>query len=236
MNKSVLRNERLLAVLFLIAGCVLFWIGAFLPIADKKGTIVYLLPLREQVAVAGDNVAMWQWATALFIAGAIMVVFGLTILTAVLRDAGERIFSHLGLAAVSMGAIYWVIFTAFRGGAGIWAAQEMAQSGTSVTLYEGLSAGAQWLFLTYTMLTILGFTAYGAALLQARLLPAWVGWVAIVYGIAELAMLLLTGDVAPLLNYAMPFLFGILLLLRRYGIPANAHDEAQVGSIPASAS
>jgi hypothetical protein len=112
----------------------------------------------------------------------------------------------------------------------------MSQSPTPLALYEGLSAGTQWLFLTYTVLTALAISLYGAAFLQTRVLPSWVGWLAIVYGIGELTMLLLTGDVAPLLHYAMPFLFGILLLLRRSKVPTRVPGEERPNSVPATAS
>jgi hypothetical protein len=49
--------------------------------------------------------------------------------------------------------------------------------------------------------------------LSTLVLPHWVGWLAIVYGLAGLRLLGFTGDAPPFLHYLMPLLIGILLLL-----------------------
>ena len=50
-------------------------------------------------------------------------------------------------------------------------------------------------------------------MLTTRVLPHWVGWLAIVYGLAGLGLVGVTGDVDPFLHLVMPIVIGILLLL-----------------------
>jgi D-alanyl-lipoteichoic acid acyltransferase DltB (MBOAT superfamily) len=94
------------------------------------------------------------------------------------------------------------------------------------SLFEGLSAGTQWLFLIFTMLTALATVIYGWALLRTRLLPTWMGWLAVVYGVMEIAVLIFTGDLPPFCQYIIPLVFGITLLLRKSHVSANIDDEA----------
>ena len=44
-------------------------------------------------------------------------------------------------------------------------------------------------------------------------LPHWVGWLAIVYGLAGLGLLGFIGDAPPFLHHLIPLLIGILLLV-----------------------
>ena len=60
----------------------------------------------------------------------------------------------------------------------------------------------------------LALAAYAGSLLQVVLLPAWVGWATLVFSIALLIQLLITGDTLPGFHYIPPLLIGILLLFR----------------------
>jgi len=76
---------------------------------------------------------------------------------------------------------------------------------------------------------------YGGAVLSTRVLPHWVGWLAIVYGLAGLGLVGVTGDADPFLHLVLPMVIGILLLLRRYQVPAGSQreEEATVASTTA---
>jgi len=67
---------------------------------------------------------------------------------------------------------------------------------------------------------------YGGAVLSTRVLPHWVGWLAIVYGLAGLGLVGVTGDADPFLHLVLPVVIGILLLLRRSQVSAvSQHEE-----------
>ena len=77
--------------------------------------------------------------------------------------------------------------------------------------------------------------AYGGAVLSTRVLPHWVGWLAIVYSLAGLGLVGVIGDADPFLHLVLPLVIGILLLLRRYQVPAGSQreEEATVASTTA---
>ncbi len=88
----------------------------------------------------------------------------------------------------------------------------------------------QALFVIYTLLAFSALVAYGGAMLSTRVLPQWMGWLAIAYGLAGLGLMGFTGDVPPFLYYLLPMVIGILLL-RRSQVPSE-QDEPQRPASP----
>ncbi len=156
---------------------------------------------------------LWRWGTILFISGVVVTALALAMLTGLLRDAGDRTFSHLGLIAFVFGAVLWVICLAFRLSIDPWVAQETAKTGEVPEFYVPLTRWTGVLFVIYTILVFSALAAYGGAVLSTGVLPHWVGWISIVYGLAGLGLLGFTGDAPPFLHHLMPLLIGILLLL-----------------------
>jgi len=212
--ESKLWNEHRVMGTLLLLGAVVFWIGAFMPLFDSKGQVVWLLPLAEQLAVIGDNTGMWQWAHALFVAGAVITLLGIAGLGVELEDTGGRLFARLATTIYLLSAVCWLVLVAFRSQVGVWASQEVVRTGVMPAFYEGLSSGLQALFMTYTVLAIVALALVGAALVQARFPAAWIGWFTIAYSLAELAMLVVTRDLAPLFNFVPPFVLGVSLLVK----------------------
>jgi len=199
----------------LILGCVLFGIGVglYTPIKDEKGAFIFGLPPREWLRLVFAHPLLWRWGTILCISGVIVTILGLAMFTSLLRDAGDRTFSQLGLIAFAFGSVLWVICLAFRLSIDPWAAQETAKTAVIPEFYVPLTRWTGVLFVIYTVLAFSALAAYGAAVLSTGVLPHWVGWLAIVYGLAGLGLLGFTGDAPPFLHYLMPILIGILLLL-----------------------
>jgi hypothetical protein len=212
---SNLLNEHSLTAIPLILAFISFGIGATLPVVGEKGNIrIFTLPVREQLLAVADNPVVWRWAHIFLGAAAILLLVGLTMLTTILEGAGERVLSRLGLVGVLLAIVLWVVFSAHRAVITVRAAQETIGTGTVPPYYEPL---AQWgfaLFYVYAVVGFLALAAYGGSLLQVGLLPAWAGWGTIIYSIAMLVLLLITGDTLPAFHYFPPLLMGILLLMR----------------------
>ena len=215
MAASDLLNEHRLTGIVLILAGIPFAIGATLPVVGEKGNLwIFTLPVREHLLVVADNAAVWRWANIFMGAAAIAMVAGLTMLTTILEGAGERTLSRLGLVGFLFAAVLWVVFSAFRAVITVSAAQELVTTGTVPPYYEPL---AQWgfaLFYVYAVVGFLALAAYGGALLQVGLVPAWAAWATMIFSIAMLALLLITGDTLPAFHYFPPLLIGILLLVR----------------------
>jgi hypothetical protein len=212
---STFWTERHFTGIVLILGSLVFGCGGWLywPIKDEKGIIIFGLSPREWLRLVFDHPGLWRWATLLFISGVIVTVLGLTLLTLLLWDAGDRMFSQLGLIAFAFGAVLWVINLAFRLSIDPWAAQVTAKTEVLPDFYIPLTRWIHALFLIYTVLAFSAMVAYGGAILSTHVLPQWVGWTIIVYSLAGLGLLGFTDDAPPFLHYLVPLLMGILLLL-----------------------
>jgi hypothetical protein len=123
------------------------------------------------------------------------------------------------------GIILMVIFLAFHPGVDPVAAQETARTGVVPNYYLPFHQWTQALFVIYSILAFAALVAYAGAVLSTGVLPHWVGWIALVYGLAGLGLLGFTGRSYPLMHHLLPILMGILLLLRRSELPARSHRE-----------
>jgi hypothetical protein len=92
------------------------------------------------------------------------------------------------------------------------AGQELERRGEVPTYHEPVARWASALFGSYAAIGFLALAAYGGSLLQVNLLPAWAGWVTIVFSIAMLILFLVQGDTLPAFHYCPPLLIGILLI------------------------
>jgi hypothetical protein len=215
-------------VLFQGSAWIPLTIGPPTPLTDSKGTAIYLLPPQAALDVVLHHQALWWWTNTFFMVGTLVTMLGLALLTMLFRQAGDRIFSHLGLILFVVGATLWVIQRAVPLSIDPWAAQELARTGVMPDYYVPLTLWTQALFVIYSLLAYCALIAYGGAILSTRLLPRWMGWLAIVYGLLGLG---LTGFTAgalpgPWFQYVLPMVMGILLLLRRAQVP-SAQDEPQ---------
>ncbi len=226
MAKNAFWTSRRFTGITLILGCVLF-LGAlgFMP-RDTTGNFMVNLPLREQLLVIAAQPSLFQWSFSLLICGIIVTFLGLAMLTTLLRDAGDTTFSSLALIAFLFGDILLVIYIAFPLGIAPLAAQETARRGAVPDYYVQLTLWTQPLFVIYTILAFSALVAYGGAILSTRVLPHWVGWLCIVYGLAGLVLAgFIAGNVPPFLHHLMPIVIGVLLLLRRSRIPSEQDER-----------
>lgn len=203
--------NRLTGIL-LILSFISFAIGGTLPIVGHKGnTGIFTLPVREHLLAVADNPVVWRWANIFMGAAAVVLLAGLSILTTILEQTQERVFSRLGLIGFLLAAVLWVIFSAFRTVVTIRAAQEMQTTDLVPSYYEPL---AQWGFALFFIYAVVGFLAlatYGVSLLQVGLVPGWIGWVTLIFCLSMLAVLLVTGDTLPAFHYLPALLIGIVL-------------------------
>lgn len=227
MTKNSFWTRRRFTGITLIVGCFLFLGAAGLIPRDPSGNFIVNLPLREQLIAIGAQISLFQLSLILFISGLIVTLLGLALLTLLLRDAGDATFSSLALVTLLFGGVLMVIYLAFPLGAGPVAAQETIRTSVVPDSYVQLTLGTQPLFVIYTILAFSALAAYGGAILFTHVLPHWVGWFAIVYGLAGLLLAGFTaGNVPPFLHHLMPILIGVLLLLRRSQAPLE-QDERQ---------
>ena len=235
MAKKPFWTHRRFTGLTLILGCVLFLSGASLPVTNNTGTFIYSLPPQQWLGVVSTHPTLWWWVNVLILSGTLVTLLGFAQFTTLLRGAGDQVFSSSGLIALGFGAVLWVIQLAFRLSIDFSAAQETARTGVMPAFYVPLRAWTDALFAVYTILTFLAAMGFGGALVSTRLLPRWLGLVTMVYSLAGLGLFAAAHDMPPLFHYLLPIVMGILLLLRRYQLPAAGRQkqEAAVASTTA---
>jgi hypothetical protein len=215
MKVSDLFNEPHLAGVLLILAFVSFAIGATLPLVGEKGNMrIFNLPMREYLLAVADNPSGWRSANIFMGTASVILLAGLTMLTTILEGANERTLSRLGLTGFLLASILWVIFSAFRAVITVRAAQETVETGTVPAYYEPIAQWGYALFYVYAVTGFLALAAYGGSLLQVGLVPAWAGWATIIFCIATLILLLITGDTLPAFHYIPGLLLGILLMVQ----------------------
>jgi hypothetical protein len=227
MVKSTFWTLRRFTGITLILGCCLFLGSLGLLPRDSTGNFMVNLPLREQLLVIAAQTTLFQWSFSLLICGIIVTLLGLAMLTTLFRDAGDATFSYLALIALLFGDILLVIYIAFPLGIAPLAAQETVKTGMVPDYYVPLTLWTQPLFVIYTILAFSVLAAYGGAVLSKRVLPHWIGWLAIIYSLAGLVLAGVTaGNVPPFLHHLVPIVIGVLLLLRWSQVPSE-QDERQ---------
>ncbi len=235
MLKSTFWTQRRFTGIILILGCVLYIAAVgFMP-RDTQGNFMVTLPARAALLLIAAQPSLFQWSISLFIGGTIVTPLGFALLTRLLWDAGDRIFSQLALITSLFGAALLVIYAALFLGISPLAAQETARTGVVPGYYLPFNSTTQPLFVMYTILTFSALAVYGGAVLSTRVLPHWVGWLAIVYGLLGLVSAgFVGGNVPPLVHYLLPMVMGILLLLQQSQLPiGNHHEEASTAASPA---
>lgn len=150
--------------------------------------------------------AIWPWPTAQtgihlmwerswVIAAALVNLMGFVLLVSLLRNAGDTILAPPALTL-------YVIGTAVL----------IAAEGSFLSNRE-------WVWpqvVLYVVLAFLAQAAFGAALLRTGLVPAWTGWVTLVWNLGWLATFTITRShdiYYPVLHHVAPLIIGIALLV-----------------------
>ena len=108
----------------------------------------------------------------------------------VLSGSGDRLLARLGTIAYLVGVVLWIVDDALD------------------------LAGGQFIFeleRDYVVLACLAIAAFGGAILRTRILPRWVGGMAVVWAVLYLDRI----GKAPLGPNLIPAIFGLELFIHR---------------------
>lgn len=213
MNSSVIWTANHVTGIVLALSVVFApGIALYMRVRDKHGPIIFGQPPREWLRLIHEHPRPWRWATLSFIGAILTTLFGLDLLSDLLRDAGDPGFSGIGLIAFAFGAVLWVIQLAARIAIEPWAGKELAATGVVPDTYTAISHWNGALFGIFSYLAFAGVLAFGAAILATPFLPQWLGWVTIIYSLAGLAIQTITHDSLPIMHHLMPTVIGVVLL------------------------
>jgi hypothetical protein len=134
------------------------------------------------------------WQSDALTVGLVLTLLGLTAFQVVLTASGDRLLARLGTIAYLVGVVLFIVDDAI----------DLAGKGFIFELERD-----------YVVLACLAIAAFGAAILRTRILPRWLGGVAVVWAVVWTVLYLSRISEAPLGPNLIPALFGLVLLVRR---------------------
>ena len=188
-------------------------VSLYMRVKDKNGPMIFGQPPHEWLRLVHEHPRPWRWATISFIGAILVTLFGLDLLSGLLRGAGDPGFSEVGLLAFAFGAVLWVIFLAARLTVDPWAGKELAATGAIPDAYTALSTwnGAMFVIFSYPRLWRGSGVRRGNPRHES---------VAALAGMDDhhlqpggLVILAITRDSLPVMHHLMPLIIGIVLLL-----------------------
>jgi hypothetical protein len=184
------RGRHNIAASLIILGSLLLLPGVYLFVVSDQNLTI---PLWARSIDRG------AWERNLVGAGVAATLFGLVVLEDVLRRAGDTVLSRLGLTSFALGTAMWLTVNALSLSRGFWVAE---------------------LETYFIVFAFLATALFSGAILRTRLLPTWVGIVALSWSIAML-LVVLPGNRGPLFYEPALLLLGIALLLRKERVPPH---------------
>jgi hypothetical protein len=141
-----------------------------------------------------DRAAHMRWERSFVILPTVLTMLGLVLLADLLHAAGDTFLAQLGMATYLFGA-----------------AQVVVAETTFVH-------NDDWNYpqvVAYVVLALLAQAAFGVALLQTGLVPAWVGWTTLIWNFGYLLIILIVRPrevYYPAIHYVAPLVIGIALV------------------------
>lgn len=175
---------------------------------------VLKLPLKEKLLIIARHPDEYRWGCRLILVGWIVAAVGYVMLAALLREAGDPMIATVALVLflIAIGAA--VVFWSFWVSPTLLAAEQTARTTIMPEYYESLQLAAESSLGVYQMLGLLATAGFGWALLETGILPGWVGWLCLGFGLFWTGTFLKTREAIPLLPMVMQLVIGVALLVR----------------------
>ena len=175
---------------------------------------VLKLPRAKQLLIIARHPQEYRWGGRIVLIGWIVAALAYVMLAALLREAGDPMISTLAavLFLLAIGAA--IVFWAFWVSPTLFAAEVTARTTILPDYYESLQLAAESALGVYQLLALLATAGFGWALLQTGLVPSWVGWLTLGFGVFWAGVFLKTRETIPLLPMVMQVVIGIYLLIK----------------------
>ena len=175
----------------LIAGLVLFLVGAVLWRLD------YQRPREEALPVIHRDRRRLAWIHSWMVVALVVTPAGLAGLAALLEEPTARVLASMATATYLTGAVCLVVSLTFRLTVVAWAAEQTVARGQVPDGFAPYDAWAGSLYVVHMITAYVGSAVLGCAVLASEVLPAWLGWSGIVWGLAFAAGFVATRFAGP---------------------------------------
>ncbi len=191
----------------LILGAVVVWVGA----VTFPG-----MSLPQVAARTSDHL----FTAGGFLVGALISLAGFAALRTALRARGDALLSQLGLIALLIATVCWIVHLAFRATVMVTVAQASATAPPD--WYQPLRLWSGAMYVAYMFLAYLSIAAYGAGLRRTGWVGKGWGRVLVGFGLIGAAGFLAPGPFRPpLVVQFAPYVMG-MILLRQARVPQAA--------------
>ena len=189
MSQSIVTEWPSRLPIFLIAGSVVFLIGATIGVPRVFMTTIP----EERVRLLTEHLTQWRLAQAPYAIGPVIAAVGIAWSSA----------EASGWIKVARPAAGWIMLA----GAITWSYSCWLRAANPVVFARGLQPG--WPFHAYVILTLVGLAGIGAALLATE--RTLLGWVVLLADLAYSILYAATSDIPPFVFYLLLLVVGIAL-------------------------
>lgn len=208
---QILGSEEKIAGFLLVASIIPF---AGLAILAIRGDFPSLYGLFRPIEDLADRLPLNAWGLICQVANLVLVVAGFGMLAVQLQGAGDRALPLIAFALLVGSAILMALEGSFYQSMNPWAAKEAVRTGSSPELYQAMH---HWfntsVQLVYMILGLLAFAGFGWSVLRTGLLPAWAGWMTVLWSLSWLILTVVTQITIPAGVFLWPWILGAILIL-----------------------
>jgi hypothetical protein len=198
----------------LILSTLIYHSGLAILFGRAEFAAVLNRPRQEKLLIIARHTGPYRWGCRLVLAGWIVAASGYVLLAVSLHEAGDGAISTLAATVFLIAIAAAIVFWAFHVSPTIWAAAETARTSVVPQHYEILEVSAEASLRVYVVLGLLATAGFGWALLQTGMLPSWVGWLAVAWGLLWSGVTLRGAEGIPLLPMVIPAVIGVALVIR----------------------
>jgi hypothetical protein len=160
----------------LLAGLVLFLIGA------GAWRLEYDAPLVDALRAIQPDRRRRAWIHLWMILAMLVTPAGLGGFPTLTTDPSARALATAGAVVYALGAVCWIVSLVFRLSVVPWAADRTVTDGTPPEVFVALDGWAGGLYGVHLLSAYATFGVLGVAVLVEGVLPAWLGWLGVVWG------------------------------------------------------
>lgn len=198
----------------LLVGAFLVFLLALLILVASDAMSAFSQQLRGSLAPMAAHAAAFRWTNGVYAIGWVVELLGFVALARLLVRSGQEMVPLLALAALVVAAILGVLEATFHWSVTTWAAAEAARSGSTPAIYPVLARWVGTMQVVYLILGFLSLAGFGWAVLQTDLLPSWVGFAMLAWGLGWLGVMAGFGSGVPAVLFVfLPVIGGALLAL-----------------------
>lgn len=194
----------------LIAGPVIFLVGA------GGWRLAYEQPHAEALPVIHADRRRRAWIHLWMLVAMLVTPASLAALAVPMAPGSAVALTIIAAVVYLLGAGCWIVSLVFRLTVVPWAAAEIVSQGRVPPTFVPLDAWAGALYVMHMASAYLAFALLGAAVLASEVLPPWLGWLGVGWGLVFLVGFVLTRFAGlfnpPFWAHLYPAVVGVTLL------------------------